>query len=466
MGLLPALLTLGGAVGLVSCVDDSFEDGIGTSNVLVPVTIGISADNISDFSVTRADYDDQYAEEGEFMNTLCVFVVDAEGKIEVKLQPDLTDDTNAPTGNLPDWTSDKVTLKTGQKTIYAFANWDTADNEDGDWAKLIALNVGENITNYLNFTVDDPASKVNIAEGKYIPMSGKKEIEVTSSGDQSFEVGMDRLVGKVTIAVNGDSQTDVTLGDFTFTGWADKVPLMSDDPTTTYEYEYTGSYEATLNQTIDAGETSGVQIASFYVNETTRPSGGFAITMQTDRYGGMTYTATTTRTDIPRNNIYPIVLTLDAYELVLTPTVWTSILGVDAELEYDSPITFEDNTYYITMLEVTSTFSITPSLVKASDNTSVATTWDWTYLNEDIDESVCTTDETTGVVTVTSLTATPGYEYGFTLGAEWTESNSSVAHSRLYNVKVIFEEGWPVFRASRAWWSRSYGSEMVRLKVR
>ncbi len=469
------LLTLVGALAFVGCTDN---DDVSTLSGPVPVYLHVSADLLGDLNASRAT--DPYAVDGEFMNTLCVFVVNSNNEIEAKFGPDILDGyVEAQTGDLTDWTSDRIVLTTGAKTIYAFSNWETADSEDNKWAALIAKGVGETITeDDLNFVVDDPASKVDIANGKYIPMSGKEEVTITvkdlNYNPELIEVGLDRLVGKVTIAVNGDSETAVQLGDFTFTGWADKVPMMSDDPTTTYEYEYTGSYEATLDKTINAGETSSVTIATFYVNETYRPEtsdgyDGFEITLKTNQYEGMTYTATTARTEIQRNHIYPILLTLDTYELVLTPTVWTSILGVDAEVEYDSPIYFADDTYYITLLEVTSTFSITPSLVKVSNNTTtpVEATWDWTYLNKDIDESTSSVDGSTSAITVTTLTATPGYEYGFTLVGEWTANDGATLHSRTYNVKVIFEEGFPsAFKASRAWWSRSYGSEMVRMKVR
>ncbi len=473
------LLTLVGAMTFVACSDDN---GVAALSGPVPVYLHVSADLLGDLNATRAAGDEDPGEDGEFMNTLCVFVVDESGTIEAKFGPDILDGyEEALKGNLTDWTSDRIVLTAGKKTIYAFSNWETADSEDNKWAALIAKGVGETITDDdLNFVVDDPASKVNLTatdptDRKYIPMSGKKEVEVTvkdlNYNPELIEVGLDRLVGKVTIAVNGDSETAVQLGDFSFTGWADKVPLMSDDDTEYEGISYEEGYSATLNQTINAGETSSVTIATFYVNETYRPetSGGydgFEITMQTDRYGGVTYTATTARTEIPRNHIYPILLTLDTYELQLTPTAWTSILGVDAEIEYTSPIYYIGDTYYISMLEVTSTFSITPSLVNSS-GTAVTATWDWTYLNKDIDESTYSVDGSTSAITVTTLTATPGYEYGFTLVGEWAANSGATLHSRTYNVKVVFEEGFPsVFKASRAWWSRSYGSEMVRLKVR
>ncbi len=444
---------------MVACSDG---DDVATLSGPQPVRLHVSADLLGDLNASRAT--DPYAEQGEFMNTLCVFVVDARGTIEAKFGPDILDTyEEARTGDLTDWTSDELTLEVGEKTVYAFANWNNTGSEE--WAALIAKGVGESISDEdLHFVVVDPAAKVDIENGSYIPMSGKATVTIGADlnhSNQLISVELDRLVGRVTISVQGESGEDaqaVTIESLSFTGWADNVPMMSDDEGE-YYIALGNGYSAELSVEVGVGET--VEIASFYVNETARESGGFDITMQTDRYEGTGYTATTTTTEIPRNCLLPLTLTLDQYELVLTPTAMTSVLGYEAELEYTSPIYFVDNTYYITMLEVTSTFTITPSLRYKGDEVE-GVTWEWTYLNED--ESVCTISN--GAVTVTSLTATPGYEYGFTLVAEWDGNNGATQHSRTYNVKVVFEEGFPVFSASRAWWTRRCGSEMLGVKIR
>ncbi len=437
------IIILIGALGFVGCTEG---DDVARLNGPLPVRLHVSADLLGDLNASRAT--DPYAEEGEFMNTLCVFVVNSDNVIEAKFGPEtiLEGYEDAKTGDLTDWTSDELTLTTGEKTVYAFANWDNTRSEE--WATLIAKEVGDDITDEdLNFVVGDPASKVDIENGSYIPMSGKETATIGEDlnySNQLISVGLDRLVGKVTIAVQGESGEDaraVTIESLSFTGWADNVPMMSDDGTE-YDIAYDKGYSAEPGAEVGVGST--VQLASFYVNETRRQGGGFDIAMQTDRYEGTGYTATTTTTAIPRNCILPLTLTLDQYELVLTPTALTSILGYEAELEYTSPIDFADNTYYITMLDVTSTFSIAPSLrYKGSEVEGV--TWEWTYLN--VDEAECTTDG--GIVSVTSLTATPGYEYGFTLVGSW-DATGGTAHSRTYNVKVVFGEGFPVFRTSRS----------------
>ncbi len=460
---------------LASCYDD---DGSDAQRATGPVTVRfhVSADGLGDLNNTRAA--DPYAVDGEFMHSLCVFVVDANGVIEAKFGPDILDgNADAVIGNLTDWTSDTLTLSVGPKTIYAFSNWENMDSSE--WEALIAKTVGESITDAdLNFTVDDPASKVNIAGGQYIPMSGKATATVSDDlnySSQLISVGMDRLVSKVTIAINGETgdyaKVD-TLGVLTFSGWADKVPMMSDD-LNDYTYNYNGYYSKELNQSIGIGAT-GVNIASFYVNESYRPSteDGYEITLDTDRYGGTFYTATTARHDIQRNYIYPITLTLDQYVLDLEVHAWTSPLGIEEVPYYN--IEVDGNTYRITLLDVTSTFKIAPSLLDSGGNEVSVVSWKWTYVNYTYndgkgDGSVVEYGSD-GSVTVTGLTATPGYEYGFTLVVDWTTTSSSnvtTSHSRTYNFFVTLVEGWPEFSKGISCWELDgMGDERLNMIIK
>ncbi len=466
------LPTLALALALTACHDDDNDVAVVSYNGTATVRLHVSSDILGDLNATRADAEtdytnpDPYATEGEFMNTLCVFVVDENGTIEAKFGDGILDGyTEAQTGDLTEWTSEEVVLTSGSKTLYAFANWD--NTESTEWAALIAKTVGDKIESTdLNFLVADPASKVDIANGSYIPMSGSAKVTVYDAdlnSTQLLEVGMDRLVSKVVISVQGENATAVTISSFSFTGWADNVPMMSNDETPTYEFTYDKGYSnKEMDVKVEAG-SSTTDLVWFYVNET-YPTEGFTIEMEADVYDGTSYQAVTSATDIPRNHILPITLTLDTYTLQLTPTMWTSILGVDAELEYTSPITFADNTYYITLLDVTSTFSIAPSLWKGTTEV-VGVDWTWKYVNEEVDEEASCTQGDDGTVTMTQLTATPGHEYPFTLTADWKNGDNATATSnqRTYNVKVIFSEGFPtVFKTSRSW--HTIGMELITIK--
>ncbi|MCD8301454.1 MAG: fimbrial protein, partial [Prevotellaceae bacterium] len=220
---------------LLSCKDGEEEIASSNGDGEASVSVHISVGEIGDLNATRANTNVSSApEDGELINTLCVFIVDSNNKIEMKIQPDLSG-TEADGGNLEEYRSDIEILSAGTKTIYAFANWDNVGSEN--WDKLMAKEEGGNISNEdLQFLVDDPASKVDIANHKYIPMSGKATVTVTEnySYTQTISVKLTRLVGKVWAKVklyedNYSSTTnEVTVTGFTFSGTADNVWLFDD----------------------------------------------------------------------------------------------------------------------------------------------------------------------------------------------------------------------------------------------
>ena len=125
---------------LTGCSDaqDDIEQVIGDEGCRVSIRVGAS-DNVE----TKAGNDDN-ALDHEFINELCVFVVDGEGKIEQKLVT--TDGSATPsddalkTGDAYEWRSNEFVLPAGKKTIYAFANWNTVN--DVFWNAIINKSVG------------------------------------------------------------------------------------------------------------------------------------------------------------------------------------------------------------------------------------------------------------------------------------------------------------------------------------
>ncbi len=432
-----ATLPLLASALLLSCVDGQEEIATTSGEGEATVRLHISVGPIGDLNATRAT--DTNATEGELINSLCVFIVDSQGKIEAKIQPDLTTDTDAESGNLEEYTSDQITLTAGTKTIYAFSNWETADNSD--WNDLINKSVGDEIGD-LQILIDDPASCVDIEGGKYIPMSGSESATV-SSGDlntkQTVTVELIRLVGKLQVKVQlaEDSEEEVTVNSLTFSGTANSVWLFRDKTDSEMTIALgTDIEKKELNKTITSGSEDNT-IATFYVNESSQSyeSGqdGFGITLTSNAYNDeMTASSyTSTITSIDRNHIYVINLTLEALQLDISAQ--TSILGVDGEKPYNaSAVQKEDNNYSIALYDVTSSFTITPTLT----NNSNTITWEWTYTGSDsTEEEIKISKSSDGTLTVTQLTATPGHEYPFVLEASW---NDGVAHSRTYNITVGF----------------------------
>ena len=112
-------------INLVACSDSENDSTIDSFDESCTLSIQIGAQGSTQ---TRAG-DDDNALEHEFIHTLCVFIVDADGNIEKKLMTtDGTATGELTTGDAYQWRSSEFTLPTGEKTIYAFANWETANN--------------------------------------------------------------------------------------------------------------------------------------------------------------------------------------------------------------------------------------------------------------------------------------------------------------------------------------------------
>ncbi len=320
-----------------SCLSDDYDTE--TVSAGAPsIRLYITANGMGDLNATRTDYnpgdetgETEAGESGEFINSLCVFVVDnTSHKIEYKFISSTdgfgSDQTAAADGNLlahsisltkSDGSFVNNYLTVGPKTIYAFANWEktTEGQGTGKWLALInkAADGSTTITDEdLTFYVTDPAGTIDFDNGGYIPMSGK--ITATISEDLNYSsqlitVGLDRLVSKVRLSVlpetiqtedssggAGDSSkgtktetrssepyTCVEISELKFSNGADKVALFSDkDPGGTINYTkvYQVSDMKELNESLwsnnvctIANEDNPVakDIAEFYINETELP---------------------------------------------------------------------------------------------------------------------------------------------------------------------------------------------------
>ncbi|MCD8310235.1 MAG: FimB/Mfa2 family fimbrial subunit [Prevotellaceae bacterium] len=439
---------------LYSCILDTGEpEGMSAAGTDEATSLGgqthvrlvISAKDMGALYVTRTTDYDANAEEGEFMHTLCVFIVDETGKIEKKIQPDFTTgedySSDASNGNLTEYVKELDNLTAGTKTIYAFSNWDDMDCDK--WTTLIAKNEGDEIIESdLAFAVGDPASKVDIASGRYIPMSGKNEATITAGKAYTVTCGLDRLVSKVQLSVQGDSDVDVPLDSFTFTGTADKVDLFSDSASgETISYNGEASFVGENGMTLYKGETTTL---AFYVNESNRSNDGYTIeivstsTGKYDKYDGVTYSATTAREDIPRNNIYPISLTLDRYDFSVEVTTWMAATGTP-EMQYVNDDRYDASyPYYIKICTITSSFTIEP-ILKDLDTEETVTgdvSFNWEYTNTD--NAQMSWNEDTKTLTVTTLTASSGYKYNFIVTAQWETTNESgtATHTRTYKLRI------------------------------
>ena len=179
--------------------DPGEEERPGQVEELEAVTIRIGA---AETAETKAMHGDENAVEGEFIHTLHLFIVDESSTIEkhIVVTPESTDldDTQkeqAESGNLPQYTT-TVDLMPGKKTMYAFANMKNAmtatDNQNME-TYLSGLHEGEEWKDIQSTVIQNPAEKVDIASAKYIPMSVRQEVDLTTDG-QRVTLSLVRMV--------------------------------------------------------------------------------------------------------------------------------------------------------------------------------------------------------------------------------------------------------------------------------
>lgn len=430
---------------LTGCSDaqDDIEQVIGDEGCRVSIRVGAS-DNVE----TKAG-DDPNALDHEFINELCVFVVDG-GKIEQKFQASSTDENGTfsgepSTGDAYEWRSNEFVLPAGKKTIYAFANWSTVN--DAFWNAIIAKSVGDPLNDTdLAITIDNPAGKVDLTsetDKKFIPMSVKQEVNVTV--DQTIRVELVRLVGRVNIQLKNAKASQVSVTSFTMGQFANKVALMPEG--TAAEVKFNQSYSTSFKSlTINGGESKTFQ---FYVNETKNDT-PFSIKLTADNKN---YSATTTRTTaIPRNHILPLNLTISESDLNLVVTAYIAPIGGYPVQVYTSSGLTGKAEYNVTLPEGCS-FQVTGTLANGTQGTCVLSYDGTTDQNENIEIDAANKS----MAYVTALPGLVAAERDITpLQVSFIDNNNDVRATCTLNVstealKDWGEGGYPITRSLVQW---------------
>lgn len=420
------------AVPLASCSfdDDIDQGGDGTATLQLSITAREEGD-----LNTRAD---EVGTNGEYMHNLCVLIVDGTKVVTKKLLPNTDDEfagnTAAQQGNLKSWVSDPFTLPEGTYTVYAFANIDTY--YDNLWGSLTGLQSGASLTTLNvdidNIVLDDPAAKLNFAERKFIPMSAKQQVVVTAA-TKSISIGLDRLVSKIRMSISGKAGAKVTT--LSFGGYADKITLFSDKTLEGATYTTTKNITVPGDGTLKAdgtGTTGTLVIPDFYVNSS--PAGHpFNVSVTTDEMNGITYEATTSRGELPRNSIFPLTLQLNDYGLDLAAQCWVSPIG---SLPVEVSVGFTQDTYEITVPEGCQ-FEFTVNGINGA--TAGVTDLSCTWNMPDGVSGIAFDGETTGVTTVKGhVTASAGKTFDLSLLVTWKDNGAT--YNRTYTVKVFTDD--------------------------
>lgn len=350
-----AWLLLFCVTAFAACTQDDAADG-----GPVEVCLSISAGQPGTLPARQAADDTEEGRTHEYMHELCVFIVDADGKIEHRVRPNLSGD--AATGDLKEWTSYPILLTPGEKTLYAFANWQTAADED--WIALVNQTEGArfDVEKLDSIVLDDPAAKLDFDAGRFIPMAARTTATVTAS-TRELRIGLDRLVSKVRLTARLDEE-GVGVKGCVFAGAADACRLLDTVPA--------GSRTKRYTMPTPTPAANGVYVfPDFYINATygTEP---FTVTLVTDKNAGTTYTAQTDRKEVPRNSIYPLNLTLGRLVPRIGVRSWVSPIGsypVEVETNFDADA-FEVSLAEGSQFE----FSI-DGIEDADDATNIAAVW-------------------------------------------------------------------------------------------
>ena len=436
-----------------SYIHDDMDEVIGDEGCRVSIRVGAS-DNVE----TKAG-DDPNALEHEFINQLCVFVEDGEGTIEQKFQASPTEANekftgNPSTGDAYEWRSDKFVLPAGKKTIYAFANWSTASNDS--WNAIINKSVGETLSDDdLKITIDNPAGKVDLTsetDKKFIPMSVKQEVNVTV--DQTIRVELVRLVGRVNIQLTNSKASSVFVRNFTMSNFADRVALMPEGNAegNAEGVEFNQTYSTFSADDPQEITNNSVHTFSFYVNETKNANAttGFPIGLQTA--DGKKYSATTTKTAIPRNNILPLNLTISESDLNLVVTAYIAPIGGYPVQVYTSSGLTGKAEYNVTLPEGCS-FQVTGTLANGTKGKCVLSYDGTTDQNENIEIDAANKS----MAYVTALPGLVAAERDITpLEVSFIDNNNDVRATCTLNVstealKDWGKDGYPITRSLVQW---------------
>ena len=440
-----AALPLACAAVLSSCAFDDDVAECPDPNAPATVRVSVSAGEPGDLNGTRAG-DDVNADEHEFMHTLYLYIVDESGVVKKAFLNPLADYDLAKKGDLTNWDSEEFTLTPGDYTIYAFSNIDKYEGKTN--------NASDNGYDFINtvfhegyqtqnggdveeFRLLDPASKIDFANGMYIPMSAKKTITVTPN-TSDISIGLDRLVSKVKITVP-DNQYISTNSTIQFSGYAENVPLLGADNGGYGSAELYGGRTATTDEMpfTQVGED-----VSFYVNET--PDGDpFTVTLSTGKSGNgnvSAYVAKTQRINIPRNSIYPLSLTFPDFTPQFEWQSWEAAIGaVPVE------VVVEENNY-IVKIASGNTFKFTVNGVNGTNSQLQSATWAHGDVTNQITDIQIGNNAISGAIsagvpaeTQIPLTVTVNWTADYTDAKGSTEKRN---FTRTYNVTIETIDIW------------------------
>lgn len=448
---------------LPSCsFDDDYDGGAQGGKGPVAVKLSVTAGEPGDLNGTRAAGDLVEGGDGEFMHTLRVYIVklDAEPVTTVldlsdEIAADFAQNPLAESGNVKRWNFDDLSLAPGRYAVYAFANiedysgvFDSPTNNGTQTAtgeEMLENTFTENYElrddNLNSYRLTNPAGAIDLANGKFIPMSARYEFTVSGdlneSGETVFSIGLDRLVSKVQLQLGEEGQAQLPAAcSLNFSGYSQNVPLMARAANTSTDDEF-AQYYGTRTATTTIDNVKGGQLVEFYVNET--PDGDpFTVNVNLNTMGttgGLTtYTSTTVNTiALPRNSIFPLTLNFPDFVPEFNWQAWLAPIGDWAEVKTE----FDGEKYIVKVPEGAKfNFSLTGMRPSAGLGMAVDVTaeWDVPELTAKWFNNLTNENSTiSGYITATGV----GTQLPLSVTVSWKTSISSPnTLNRKYNVII------------------------------
>ena len=303
---------------------------------------------------------------------------------------------------------DEVTIKDLPKgdtyQVYSFANLTATE-----------LGIAKDATvdfDKKQWKMDGNGFDVNAATCKGIPMSNKQEVKIDASGKPSIsELWVVRMLAKVTLKFKNPSKTDLVINDITISditknsnenGDKENIKLLPNhtdadkdkvactpnlvEQAATQNYTYKLSPSKTIPASTDTYKPENE--ISFYVNESAagNTSKYFIINLNTSA-GVKRYALFKDWTKIARNDHHILPIKLDDYKLKFDVQSFSAI-GLYPSIR-DNGTTLSYTCYY-----PEEEFHIQPKVVKASDDTDVSGTIDYTNVKWELIQEDGMTDAT------------------------------------------------------------------------
>lgn len=378
---------------------------------LEKVSVVIGAANISE---TKAYHGDEYAQEGEFIHSLHLLIVNENKEIERHIYFDGTGDAEAAKGNLAQYSTTIESLAPGKKTFYAFANMEKAIVKEKSSTLDTLLKgddfkEGKTLPDELSaYVIENP--KNGLYEGikqktAFIPMSVKQEVNVSVDG-QRITLSLVRLVAKVKMQLANNRGRDAVITKLSMTSFANEVALFKGAAASAAPVASSISVDITPVVTVANNTVS--EIVEFYVNETTGTK-PFEVTLTIN---GADFTGVLSLSSLGRNQVLPVSLHLMQSTLKLTVEASVAPIGGYPTLVRLGNNTLTEN--YLFKLPEGCYFSVKGEFLTQDDNGATTkrepvTKWNWSVSDLDASKSFITIESAQGAATFEAhLTSMPG----------------------------------------------------------